>query len=81
MLYLTEEQSEHDINRHINIFIERLKDLDQLRRKGNLNNEMFYRLIESYLNDVPEIFFMNDIDIITNYPANNTFLDTEISLY
>lgn len=37
----------------INKFISRLKSLQEIHRKGDLDTDMYKRLLESYLNDVP----------------------------
>lgn len=65
-------QQKHDINNHICKFLERIKDLKEMRRKGNLNSEMFDRLVESYLNDVPEEYYLTDIEIWEKYPDDNS---------
>lgn len=76
---LTESQKEHDINRHINKFLERMFDLCEIRTKGNINSEMFSRLVESYLSDVPEAYYMTDWEIFTKYPKQNNYSDIEIN--
>lgn len=41
-------------NACINTFLSRLKEITDMLQKGNLNQEMYDRLLESYLNDVPD---------------------------
>lgn len=41
--------------RYINTFLSRLRDLNELRKKGGIpDNDMYERLVYSYLNDVPD---------------------------
>lgn len=40
--------------KRINNFLNRLSDIRRIQLKGNLNDEMYNRLLESYLNDVPD---------------------------
>lgn len=37
----------------INTFLSRLNEISDMKERGNLNQEMYDRLLESYLNDVP----------------------------
>lgn len=39
---------------HINLFLSRLHDIILMKKKGNLNQEMYDRLVKSYLEDVPD---------------------------
>lgn len=41
-------------NACINKFLSRLKEITGMLKRGNLNQEMYDRLLESYLNDVPD---------------------------
>lgn len=38
----------------INTFLSRLNEISDMKERGNLNQEMYDRLLESYLNDVPD---------------------------
>ena len=38
----------------INTFLSRLKEISDMKTRGNLNQEMYDRLLESYLNDIPD---------------------------
>ena len=40
--------------KYINTFLSRLKEISDMKTRGNLNQEMYDRLLESYLNDVPD---------------------------
>lgn len=44
-------------NAHINTFLSRLNEITGMLKRGNLNQEMYDRLLESYLNDVPDITY------------------------
>ena len=63
-------QQGHYINTHIDKFLERIKDLNEIQAKGNLNFEMYDRLVESYLNDVPEDYWMDEFSIMSEYPKD-----------
>ena len=65
---LSEYQKLHYINTHIDKFLERIKDLNEIQAKGNLNSEMYDRLVESYLNDVPDDYWMDEVSIMSEYP-------------
>lgn len=67
---LSEFQRKHYINTHIDKFLERIKDLNEIQAKGNLNSEMYDRLVESYLNDVPEDYWMDEFSIMAKYPKD-----------
>ena len=64
----SEYQKLHYINTHIDKFLERIKDLNEIQAKGNLNSEMYDRLVESYLNDVPDDYWMDEVSIMSEYP-------------
>lgn len=41
-------------NAYINLFLSRFKEISDMFKKGNLTQEMYDRLLDSYLNDVPD---------------------------